>query len=171
MIKFVEVGQLIAGRQNGNPGTPEDFDLAGTHRRQYTDLARSQVTAARQHRVARAQILTAEAQVPARVHRIDDQYVAGITRPRVFDADHGIRSVRDRRAGHDARGISGPNRVLREIACRHTFNDAQSYGRVFTGCNHIRKARGKAIHRTVVPGRLIDRRFDGGGKRALHRFG
>ena len=80
---------------------------------------------------------------------------------REFDPHHGIGSIRNRGAGHDANGFTGPHGFRGNLAGLHVFDDRQ-FRRLgnFVLFPDIFPPDGKPVHGRIVPRGIISWRYD-----------
>ncbi|MNP09710.1 hypothetical protein D3C76_1018260 [compost metagenome] len=146
---LARLAQLVAAAQQADAQAPMDRYFGDPDTGQQAQLLDAQAAALAQQRGALAQFLAAQAHMAAAPYRRQDHPLA--VDSAVFLGDHAVGARRQRRAGEDAYGVPRGQRIAGRIA----GGDAAGQRQRATGVRQIGGAQRVAVHRAVVPGRLV----------------
>ncbi|BCK70667.1 hypothetical protein Srufu_046200 [Streptomyces libani subsp. rufus] len=172
--RLAGLNQFTAGRQHHDAGTGADPDRAAADGGEQADLGGAEDGARRQGQLAFGDIAAAGPDMGAGGGRaVDADLAAGVLgggavgahrggRPLAraavgpFDRDDGLGAGRYRGAGHDAGGLTGPDRGQFAAARRDIADDGEGGRGALRGVRDIGGPDRVAVHRAVVEGRQGD---------------
>ncbi|MNN05853.1 hypothetical protein D3C81_1186260 [compost metagenome] len=147
--RFTGLAQLIAAAQQAHAQTPVHRDFGHAKAGQQAQFLGAQTTSRLQQRIAPAQLLTTQTHMATEAHCGQDHPLAFDTA--VLLGDHTVGSRRQWRTGENANGVPGWQRFGRRI----TGGDTAGQRQCASVSGKIGRAQGVAVHRAVVPGRLV----------------
>ena len=149
--RIIQAFQLVAGGQDCHTRLTIHRNVAAFDHRQHTNHAGRNLRACRQHNSAIAHALGPLPDVVTGFYRTQDFRLIIGKRFGIFDPDHGVRTLRHRCTGHDARALASRQGLGRHLARPDIFDNFQRSRAV----RQIRTSQRETVHRRNIVRWLI----------------